>query len=273
MINSDESKQNLQNQEQINEDSQRVEPEADHPIKVDINANGRAVFLEVLDISKREMFLKIPEEDSKIKDMISNLKYDDKISLVIDLPLPVKKVISGNGLVRYILNGSLGIEFCDFLYEHTTAIHDYVVYHSKRIKDELAKEHIATQSDHIKILVIDDPEIGNETVTMLKKLYYDEVSQAFDEDKIWEYLLQTELVILNLDMEKTNGMKLLQQIRKHRKVYNCPVIILTKKADRTLIIKAMELRICGILIYPFSIETFSVQMHEALLKIRNINNS
>jgi len=82
----------------------RVKPDKKNPIRVDINGMNFLDIFSAVDISMSGIGIKVPY---KFKDC----RVDMGIAIIIDLPYPLKKSISTQGMVRHLSEQSFGIQF------------------------------------------------------------------------------------------------------------------------------------------------------------------
>jgi DNA-binding response OmpR family regulator len=89
-------------------------------------------------------------------------------------------------------------------------------------------------------------------------------------DILYEHKSKIDLVLTNFEMPKLNGIQLCLAIRNHLKMLETPVVFLTSKEDRNLILKIFKAGATDYLVKPFTqeelIARLNVHLQKKLLK-------
>jgi two-component system chemotaxis response regulator CheY len=108
----------------------------------------------------------------------------------------------------------------------------------------------------LKVLVVDDQQSLRALVrTSLQSLNITEVREAPDGEEGLKALLvaPVNLVITDFNMPKLDGLGLLRAIRAHPPLKNTAVIMLTGRADRELVQRAVQFGVNNYLVKPFTV--------------------
>jgi two-component system chemotaxis response regulator CheY len=108
----------------------------------------------------------------------------------------------------------------------------------------------------LKVLVVDDQQSLRALVrTSLQSLNITEVREAPDGEEGLKALLAApvNLVITDFNMPKLDGLGLLRAIRAHPPLKNTAVIMLTGRADRELVQRAVQFGVNNYLVKPFTV--------------------
>lgn len=103
-----------------------------------------------------------------------------------------------------------------------------------------------------RIMVVEDESIVRlDIAIMLKEAGYEVAAQVGDGEKAIEqaYLLEPDLIIMDIKMPKLNGLKASEIISKKM---NIPILILTAYSQREYIDKAKQANIVGYLVKPIT---------------------
>jgi len=130
-----------------------------------------------------------------------------------------------------------------------------------------------TFQSNFSILYVEDDTNLRDKYTQLLKLYFQNVYEACDgEEAIEKYLLyKPNIVILDINIPKINGLKVAKEIRKDNE--NILLIMLTAYSNREKLLDAVELHLTKYLIKP--IKTFELEdiLVETISKLQTIQKS
>lgn len=111
----------------------------------------------------------------------------------------------------------------------------------------------------LKVLVVDDQQTIRSLVrTGLQQLGINDVREAADGEDGLRTLLTAQgvnLVITDFNMPKVDGLELLRAIRAHPPLAKTAVIMLTGRADRDLVQRAVQFGVNNYLVKPFTVAT------------------
>lgn len=108
------------------------------------------------------------------------------------------------------------------------------------------------------VLVVDDQQTMRSLVrTGLQELGFREIKEAPDGEAGLRVLLTTKvhLVISDYNMPKLDGLGLLRAIRGHEPIRATPYIMLTGRADKELVQRAVQFGVNNYLVKPFTVGT------------------
>jgi len=97
----------------------RVEIDADAPVRIDINGEDFIDVLSAVDISEGGLRL-------KVKHRFEGCNLDDPVSMVIQLPLPVSRHFSVMGRIMHISDDSFGVSFVGLSDDSRKLIRSYI---------------------------------------------------------------------------------------------------------------------------------------------------
>jgi len=109
-----------------------------------------------------------------------------------------------------------------------------------------------------KVLVVDDQLSMRALIrTGLQQLNITDVSEAGDGELGLRALVErpVNLVITDFNMPNLDGLGLLRAIRAHTPVKSTAVIMLTGRADRDLVQRAVQFGVNNYLVKPFTVAT------------------
>lgn len=110
----------------------------------------------------------------------------------------------------------------------------------------------------IKTLIVDDQQTMRSLVrTSLHALGINQTKEVADGEDALRYMLTTPLtlVITDFNMPKLDGLGLLRAIRSHPPISKTAVIMLTGRADRDLVQRAVQYGVNNYLVKPFTTQT------------------
>ena len=119
------------------------------------------------------------------------------------------------------------------------------------------------QASTLSVLVVDDQQTIRSLVrTGLNQLGITQVTEAPDgEEGLRHVLLKPpSLVISDYNMPKLDGLGLLRAIRSHPPVAKVAFIMLTGRADRELVQRAVQFGVNNYLVKPFTVATLKEKM-------------
>ena len=108
------------------------------------------------------------------------------------------------------------------------------------------------------VLVVDDQQTIRSLVRSgLQQLGFSNVREAGDgEEGLRQMLIKpAQLVITDFNMPKLDGLGLLRAIRAHPPIQTTAVIMLTGRADKDLVQRAVQFGINNYLVKPFTVAT------------------
>lgn len=110
----------------------------------------------------------------------------------------------------------------------------------------------------MNVVVVDDQQTMRSLVrTGLQELGFREIKEAPDGEAGLRVLLtqKTDLVISDYNMPKLDGLALLRAIRGHEPIRTTPFIMLTGRADKELVQRAVQFGVNNYLVKPFTVGT------------------
>ena len=108
------------------------------------------------------------------------------------------------------------------------------------------------------VLVVDDQQTMRSLVrTGLQELGFRDIKEAPDGEAGLRAMLtnKVHLVISDYNMPKLDGLGLLRAIRAHPPIQKTAVIMLTGRADRDLVQRAVQFGVNNYLVKPFTTQT------------------
>ena len=82
------------------------------------------------------------------------------------------------------------------------------------------------------------------------------ISLVRDGEEALEFLLQPDLVLLDLNLPKKSGREVLAEIRADQRLAGVPVVVLTSSGTQQEILQAENLHVQNYLIKPIDLEHF-----------------
>jgi two-component system chemotaxis response regulator CheY len=110
----------------------------------------------------------------------------------------------------------------------------------------------------ISVLVVDDQLTMRALIrTGLQQLGFSEIQEAPDGEEALRVMLTkpTQLVISDFNMPKLDGLGLLRAIRAHEPIRSTAFIMLTGRADKELVQRAVQYGVNNYLVKPFTVTT------------------
>ncbi|MBT8269672.1 MAG: response regulator [Bacteroidia bacterium] len=131
-------------------------------------------------------------------------------------------------------------------------------------------------NNRLKILLIEDDIIEvmkfKRTVSSLKLEHV--ITVAENGETALQTLMKTdslpELILLDLNMPKINGIEFLNILKKDKNLHHIPAVILTTSSNKNDIVECYRMGIAGYLIKPLKYEDY-VSNIEKLLAYWSIN--
>jgi CheY-like chemotaxis protein len=126
-----------------------------------------------------------------------------------------------------------------------------------------------TSLDGIRILVVDDEPFMRTTIrAVLRAAGRFDVADADDGDvalaevELWK----PDVVLCDITMPRVGGLRFVELLRKHPepRMRETPVIILTGRAEVTMVVAAAKLQINGYLVKPVSPKQIGDQLQKVL---------
>ena len=117
----------------------------------------------------------------------------------------------------------------------------------------------------IKTLIVDDQQTMRSLIrTSLHALGITQTREAPDGEEGLRALISApcNLVITDFNMPKLDGLGLLRAIRAHGPTSKTAVIMLTGRADRELVQRAVQFGVNNYLVKPFTVATLREKMEE-----------
>jgi two-component system chemotaxis response regulator CheY len=113
-------------------------------------------------------------------------------------------------------------------------------------------------SSSLSCLVVDDQQTMRSLVrTGLQQLGFRSIYEAPDGEEGLRQMLSRpiQLVISDYNMPKLDGLGLLRAIRSHPPIQKTAFIMLTGRADRELVQRAVQYGVNNYLVKPFTVQT------------------
>jgi two-component system chemotaxis response regulator CheY len=122
----------------------------------------------------------------------------------------------------------------------------------------------------IRVLVVDDQMTMRSLVrTGLQQLGFTDISEAPDGEEALRSMLTrpVHLVISDYNMPKLDGLGLLRAIRSHPPLAKTAYIMLTGRADKELVQKAVQFGVNNYLVKPFTVTTLKEKIEAVFGKL------
>lgn len=131
------------------------------------------------------------------------------------------------------------------------------------------------QKSNFNILYAEDDTATRENYTELLKFYFTKVFQAKDGEEAYNLYIKykPEIVILDINMPKINGLSLARKIKDLNK--DVKIIMLTALDDKKQLLDAIKIQVSGYLVKPvrtIEFESMLLKINKQLLKKENKNN-
>jgi DNA-binding response OmpR family regulator len=107
---------------------------------------------------------------------------------------------------------------------------------------------------NLNLLYVEDDEEIIEDIEFFLKRHFNEIIIAQDGEEAFRYFEEKnpDIIILDINIPKLNGLKLASKIRETNK--KIPIIFLTAFSDKENLLQAINLHACSYLIKPFKID-------------------
>lgn len=107
---------------------------------------------------------------------------------------------------------------------------------------------------NLNLLYVEDDEEIIEDIDFFLKRHFNEIIIAQDGEEAFQYFKEKnpDIIILDINIPKLNGLKLASKIRETNK--KIPIIFLTAFSDKENLLQAINLHACSYLIKPFKID-------------------
>lgn len=116
----------------------------------------------------------------------------------------------------------------------------------------------------MNVVVVDDQQSMRSLVrTGLQELGFREIKDCADGEAGLRALLtggKVHLVISDFNMPKLDGLGLLRAIRSHEPIRETPFIMLTGRADKELVQRAVQFGVNNYLVKPFTVATLRAKI-------------
>lgn len=107
---------------------------------------------------------------------------------------------------------------------------------------------------NLNLLYVEDDEEIIEDIDFFLKRHFNEIIIAQNGEEAFRYFKEKnpDIIILDINIPKLNGLKLASKIRETNK--KIPIIFLTAFSDKENLLQAINLHACSYLIKPFKID-------------------
>jgi two-component system chemotaxis response regulator CheY len=122
----------------------------------------------------------------------------------------------------------------------------------------------------IRVMVVDDQMTMRSLVrTGLQQLGFVDITEAPDGEEALRQILArpVHLVISDFNMPKLDGMGLLRALRSHGPTAKTAFIMLTGRADKELVQKAVQFGVNNYLVKPFTVTTLKEKIEAVFGKL------
>jgi len=113
-------------------------------------------------------------------------------------------------------------------------------------------------ADQLKVLIVDDTTTSRMLVRDgLQEIGIKNISFASDGEQGLKHIMSTptHLVISDFNMPKLDGLGLLRAVRAHPPIQKTAFIMLTGRADKELVQRAVQFGVNNYLVKPFTVGT------------------
>jgi two-component system chemotaxis response regulator CheY len=122
----------------------------------------------------------------------------------------------------------------------------------------------------LSVVVVDDQQTMRSLVRNgLEQLGFRNIREGGDGEAGLRAVLmeKTHLVISDYNMPNLDGLGLLRAIRSHEPIRNTAFIMLTGRADKELVQKAVQLGVNNYLVKPFTVQTLKDKIEAVFGKL------
>ncbi|HEX4179845.1 MAG TPA: response regulator [Caulobacteraceae bacterium] len=123
------------------------------------------------------------------------------------------------------------------------------------------------QAAALRVLIVDDQQTMRSLIrTGLQQLGFKDFAEASDgEDGLRAVLGRApQLIISDFNMPKLDGLGLLRAVRSHPPISKVAFIMLTGRADRELVQRAVQFGVNNYLVKPFTVATLKEKIEAVL---------
>ncbi len=129
----------------------------------------------------------------------------------------------------------------------------------------------------ITILVVEDNKsIRKVLTTLMGKLGFSNVEEAFDGQNAWDILnrgLEVGLILTDLNMPDMSGLELAKKIRSNPKYNNVPIIAITANTLKETIVAAGKAGMDGFVAKPFEVNQITKKIGDAFQRRASANEA
>ncbi|CAN2533825.1 MAG TPA: response regulator [Methylosinus sp.] len=125
-------------------------------------------------------------------------------------------------------------------------------------------------TDQLRILIVDDTSTSRMLIRDgLEELGVRNIFFAGDGEQALQFMMATpaHLVISDFNMPKLDGLGLLKAIRNYNPTKKVPFIMLTGRADKTLLENAVKLGVNNFLTKPFTVPALKKALEAIIGKL------
>lgn len=123
------------------------------------------------------------------------------------------------------------------------------------------------------MLVVDDDQSMREVVcSCLKRLGFENVTEASDGSIAWEMIVEAldegrsfEVIISDVKMEEMDGIELLRKVREDDRTTDTPFIILTAFGEMLDVCNAIQAKVSSYIAKPFKTATLQAKLSSLYL--------
>ena len=114
-----------------------------------------------------------------------------------------------------------------------------------------------------KILYIEDDEVVLKNISKLLQNYFAHIYTAFDGEEGFRKFLEhkVDLLVVDIELPKLNGINLIKKIRKHNSTI--PIVVISAYTKTDYLLESVELKLDKYIVKPFT----SRKLHELLGKL------
>lgn len=126
-------------------------------------------------------------------------------------------------------------------------------------------------AQHLRVVIADDTSTSRMLLRdALEQLGIRQISSAADGEEALKSVMDKlpHLVISDFNMPKLDGLGLLKAVRIYQPTRSTPFIILTGRGDRSLVERAVELRVNNYLTKPFTVPALKTAIEAVIGRLR-----
>lgn len=123
------------------------------------------------------------------------------------------------------------------------------------------------------ILFVEDEEILRKNYTLYLKMIFDSVYSAADGEAAYHIYKEKkpDILIVDINIPKTNGLDLLKKIRKEDQITKA--IVLTAHKEKDFLFKAVSLKLTDYLVKPISKVSLQKSLNKVIDELRNFKTT